>query len=215
MKFAIGKVVRKEGSPAEVKVSFWDDAKPEPRDVAEVTVFLRTDETNVLILKTDAMMKAQELIVHVAGTSMGKGDELLNEFILMHESLKGGIAGLQSPVLWPTSPRTYEIPEHVLEWREGDDITEEHRRAMADALINTFNYKPELAAETREFASRAPVSTVAEWVAVAIATRARMDAETFRRTFPTISKSKSLTITSFLHHAGGSDESDDHDTLGE
>jgi hypothetical protein len=198
MEIKIGEVVRKEGTPIEVKVSFWDDTRPEPQDVAEVTVHLRTDETNVFILKTEALMKAQELIVHVAGISMGKGDELLNDFILMQESLKGGVAGLRPPVSWPAPATRYELPAHLLAWREGDEITEEHRRAMADALIQTFNLPPHKAEKEYEKVKSVPASLIADALAVRIAAESDMDEATFQRTFPTISKSKSLVVTAFL-----------------
>src|SRR5690349_178887 len=129
MEIRIGEPARREGGLVEVIVRFWDDSKPQPQDFINASIFLRTDETNPFVLKTRALMKAQELIVHNASIALGREDELLNDFILKYESIKGGVAGLEAPHLWPSKPR-YEIPEAILRWREGDEITDEHRRAL-------------------------------------------------------------------------------------
>lgn len=197
MEIRIGEPARREGGLIEVIVRFWDDSKPQPQDFINASIFLRTDETNPFVLKTRALMKAQELIVHNASIALGREDELLNDFILMYESIKGAVAGLEAPYLWP-SKRRYEIPEAILGWREGDEITDEHRRALADSVVNAFNLPPDKAAEQYENVASAPTSLVADGIAVMIATQERMDAETFRRTFPTISKSQNLVVLSFL-----------------
>lgn len=87
MEIRIGEPARREGGLVEVIVRFWDDSKPEPQDFINASVFLRTDETNPFVLKTRALMKAQELIVHNASIALGREDELLNDFILMYESI--------------------------------------------------------------------------------------------------------------------------------
>src|SRR4051812_48323240 len=97
MHLVAGKVVRKEGAPTEVTVRFWDDTKPAPQDMLEATIFLNTDETNILILKTMGLMKAQELVAHVAGVALGRGDELLNDLIYQYESLSK-IPGVDFPL---------------------------------------------------------------------------------------------------------------------
>ena len=197
MEIRIGEPARREGDLVEVIVRFWDDSKPKPQDFINASIFLRTDETNPLVLKTRALVKAQEIIVHTASIALGREDELLNDFILMCESVRGGVAGLEARYFWPSKPR-YEIPEAILAWREGDDITDEHRRVLADSTVHTLNLPPDKAAELYENVAGAPTSDVAAGIAVMIATQERMDAETFRRTFPTISKSQSLVVLSFL-----------------
>jgi hypothetical protein len=88
MNLQAGKVVHHENSLVEAQVRFWDDAKS-PHDSADVTVFFKSDETNILILKTKALMKAQELITRIAGIALGRGDELLNDFIVYYQSIHG------------------------------------------------------------------------------------------------------------------------------
>jgi hypothetical protein len=200
MEIEIGEVVRKENAPIEISVSFWDETKTAPQDLAEVTIFLRTDETNIFSLKTMALMKAQELIVHIASMALGKGDELLNDFILMYESLKGGVSGLEVPYSWP-SPTPFEVPPHILDWREGDEITLEHKNTVADSMSHSFNLPPSKAAETRERYAQLPDSAIASSLAVIIATRKSWDADTFRRTFPKIALSDSMAVRLFLSRA--------------
>jgi hypothetical protein len=199
MDFELGEVVLKEGAPVEVKVRFWDETKPVPQDIIEATIFLRTDETNIFILKTMALIEAQKLMAHITGTVLGRGDELLNDFILIYESPRG-IAGLESPVSWPFPPTIYdEIPQHVLDWREGDEITSEHRNILAARIARTFNVSSEKEEKTRLDYAHIPDTNIADGLAVLIATVTGMDVETFKRTFPTIARnSQSLTVKMFL-----------------
>lgn len=82
-----GEVVLRANMPVEAHVKFWDESKT-PHNTADVTVYLDTEETNIFTLKTMALMKAQELIVHIASIALGRGEELLNDFIIDYEKLK-------------------------------------------------------------------------------------------------------------------------------
>lgn len=201
MEMRAGEVIHMAPSQVKVVVRFWDEEKPEPQDLAEITVFLNTEETNVFILKTQALMKAQELITHIAGVALGRGDQLLNDLILMYESLRGDVSGLASPVTFPPAPAPYELPPHLLSWREGDEITEEHRNAVADSLSHAFKLSPAKAAMERDKSAQLPESAVATHLAVIIATLEGWDADTFKRTFPQATNSDSLAVRMFLDHA--------------
>jgi hypothetical protein len=198
VEFEIGKVIRREGAPVEVSVSFRDETKPEPQDVATVTVFLQTEETNVFILKAEATVKAQELITHVAGVCLGRGDELLNELILQHEAYKGGIEGLRLPLPPSVSRPLPEIPQHFLDWREGDPITQEHRDVILADIVSAFNLPPDKEAERREQSAKVPSELVAVRLAVVIAMRTGMSVDEFRRTFPKAARSDSIAVRMFL-----------------
>jgi hypothetical protein len=198
MQFELGEVIHKEDAPVEVRVKFWDDTKSVPHDVIEAMIFLKTDETNIFILKTMALMKAQELIIHIAGVALGKEDELLNDFIFMRESLKK-IPGVEFPLAGPLSLPTPDIPEHLLAWREGDKITKEHRDLLTSRIAHTFNLSPEKEAENREKSASISDENIASLLAVVIASETGMSVDTFKRTFPTIARdSQSLAVKVFL-----------------
>jgi hypothetical protein len=92
-----------------------------------------------------------------------------------------------------------EISKSVLEWREGDEITSEHRNALAANIAHAFNLSPQKEAETREEYARIPEAAIAGGLAVMIAQELRMNADTFKQNFPTIAReSKSLSVQEYL-----------------
>jgi hypothetical protein len=91
------------------------------------------------------------------------------------------------------------ISKSVLEWREGDEITIEHRNALAADMARCFNLSPQKEEETRQDYARASERAVADALAVMIAQHLRMSADVFRQNFPTISRdSKSFAVQQVL-----------------
>jgi hypothetical protein len=100
-----------------------------------------------------------------------------------------------------------ELSKSVLEWREGDDITSEHRDAMAAHMAHAFNLSPEKEAKTREEFATIPEAVFADGFAVMIAQELRMDANTFRQSFPTIAReAKSFAVREYLRVADQIDD---------
>jgi|SRR5882672_3876794 len=95
-----------------------------------------------------------------------------------------------------------ELSKSVLEWREGDEITSEHRDAMAAHMARAFNLSPEDEAKTREEFATIPVAVFVDGFAVMIAQELRMDANTFRQSFPSIAReAKSYSVREYLRVA--------------
>jgi penicillin V acylase-like amidase (Ntn superfamily) len=95
--------------------------------------------------------------------------------------------------------RMFNIPENILAWREGDEITVEHREALLSLNAQAFNLKKEDKLEMMETFFKMPDSDIAEYIALTIATESGMDIETFKQTFPTIARDgKSLAMKGFL-----------------
>lgn len=91
-------------------------------------------------------------------------------------------------------------------WREGDEITPEHRRALADDFARTFNMTPKRAAAMREDFARKPAAKIAPMLAIVIAYRTKMDVLTFTRAFPTISRDESSAAVRFFYSHGGAED---------
>jgi len=109
-----------------------------------------------------------------------------------------------------------KVSKSVLEWREGDPITEEHRNALAADISRAFNLSAEKEAETREEYARIPDTNIAEALAVMIAQQLRMDVPTFRQTFPTIAREgKSMSVRQYLELGNRLSEIPSDNQLGE
>ena len=92
-----------------------------------------------------------------------------------------------------------ELSKSVLEWREGDEITSEHRDAMAADIARAFHLSAEKEAETRRDYAKISDADIAAGLAVMIAQKMRMNIATFRETFPTIAReAKSLSVQEYL-----------------
>lgn len=89
-----------------------------------------------------------------------------------------------------------------MEWREGDEITPEHRNALAADIARAFNLSAEKEAQTREEYATIAETAIAEALAVMIGQQLRMDATTFRQSFPTIAREgKSMSVQEYLRVA--------------
>ena len=117
----------------------------------------------------------------------------------MYESLTK-IPGVDfPPAESPFRMPKIDVPQHILEWREGDEITSEHRDFTADYISQSFNLSPAKAADAREKHATFPESAIASSLALIIATQTGMSADTFKRTFPTIARdSNSIAVRMFL-----------------
>ncbi|HUS11091.1 MAG TPA: hypothetical protein VMZ30_11545 [Pyrinomonadaceae bacterium] len=83
----------------------------------------------------------------------------------------------------------------ILDWREGDEITLQHRHALANWVSRSFNLNQEREAETRAKYERLPDEAIAKGMAAIIAARTGMHTETFEKAFPTLSQAETLTTT--------------------
>lgn len=99
-----------------------------------------------------------------------------------------------------------DLPEWLLGWREGDEITERHRNALADFMAKSFNLPPHEAEKTRQDHARVPAEDVGYSLAVMIATATRLDTEAFKRRFPIAAQSRSLVVTAFLAYTKAAPE---------
>lgn len=92
-----------------------------------------------------------------------------------------------------------EVTKSVLEWREGDPITSEHRDALAADIARAFHLSADKEAETRRDYAKIPDVAIAEGLAVMIAQHLRMNVAVFKETFPTIAREgKSMSVQEYL-----------------
>jgi hypothetical protein len=86
----------------------------------------------------------------------------------------------------------YDVPKHLLTWRAGMPITDEHRKELANFLARTRHYNKKIKKSTLSDEELSPN------MAIFIATVSGMDLETFIREFPTIAGSDNSMVRSFI-----------------
>ena len=92
-----------------------------------------------------------------------------------------------------------DISEEILNWREGDPITLEHRKALAAHVAQGLNLSEEMEAETLADINKIPDEQLPESLAIMIATITNMDMKSFLLAFPkTAMESKSEAVEFFL-----------------
>jgi hypothetical protein len=94
------------------------------------------------------------------------------------------------------------VSKSVLEWREGDPITAEHRNALAADVAAVFHLSKEKEASMSEGYASSPDSYTAAHLVILIAKELGMNASAIRERFPTItSESTSVALKHFLKTA--------------
>jgi hypothetical protein len=91
------------------------------------------------------------------------------------------------------------IPKEVISWREGDEITLEHRRILSAFMAEFYNLSKEKAETELQKYNELSDYEIAEYLAIMIAMETKMSLDEFLLAFPTISQdSKNIAVQMFI-----------------